>query len=275
MRPRSAARPAAVKPGPTRTALIDAPRQRRPRSSGGSSPWSCTMSRPTSSAARARSPPAARPRTRRRAARTAAARAAMARAVAARPRRAGSSGQKTKPMASAPARAAMSASSTVVIPQIFTATRAPVRAARPAQRGTDESRMSVSSAAAGSGARHQVLADQEGVVAGVAQPPHVARPADAALRHRHHVVRDDAAPGPARSPGRPPSCAGRGCSRRRAAAPAAQRALQLAAVVHLDQRVEARLLRRRVQRPQLVVGRARPRSAARRRRPRTSASQTW
>ena len=92
---------------------------------------------------------AAGPRRRRRAARTAAARGrSPARSRPSTQR--GLPGTNTKPIASAPARAAATPSSTVVIPQILTATFEPLRAARPAQRGVDESRMSVSSVACGS-----------------------------------------------------------------------------------------------------------------------------
>src|SRR5262249_51719784 len=94
-------------------------------------------------------------------------------------------GKNTKPTASAPAATAALASSTDVMPQILTATRPEPRpvAGRGAQHELLQGR-------AGIVGQHQVLADEEGVEAGVAQPAHLARAPQAALRDRDDVVRD-------------------------------------------------------------------------------------
>ena len=120
--PGAAGRPAAVGAGVEQDAVRDAlvaqrllgdgsrgprappsaPARGRPRHiSGGSSPWSCTTSRPISSRPRADLARAARPRTRRRDGRSGGSAAAMA-AGRSRSTARGLPGQKTRPMASAP-----------------------------------------------------------------------------------------------------------------------------------------------------------------------------
>ena len=167
------------------------------------------------------------------------------------------SGHNTSPMASAPPRAAISPSSTDVMPQIFTATRDP-RDAAPAQRGSEAERISASSAAAGSScaircspirnasypaSRRRTMSSgpRMPLSATATTSSGIAEARESAVSRSTVIVRRSRLLTPTMR------------------APAAQRALQLRAVVDLDQHLEAGLQRRRVQRSAAPRRSARPR----------------
>ena len=126
------------------------------------------------------------------------------------------------------------ASAARVMPQIFTKTRAAIRPPCSSRAGARPGR-------AGVGRAHEVLADEERVEAGAAQAPHVVAGGDAALRHRDHVVGDGG-----REAERGLQVDGQGLevavvdAHDRAAD--GEGAIELLAVVDLDQGVEAGLL---------------------------------
>ena len=123
-------------------------------------------------------------------------------------------GAKTNPTASAPRATAISASSSLVTPQIFTNTR-PDPSERPrGSRGTfpcgqprsarASARRSARTAHADRVTRgHQVLADQHGVVAGRGERHRVAAPSHPGLRHAHGALGHQRRPPGPRGPGRP------------------------------------------------------------------------